>query len=170
MNADNRLFTLHELASTLTVQAIPSAPNGTSSIIASASILPPDPPAGAAFAAAEILIPAPTAKFPTPYIYVSNRNTGVQTPLGDSIAIFQHVNQGQHNEGLKLIKQVFTGLDQIRGMEFGPERDGGDEFLVASGVNGTAGVIVLKRVQGGADLEIIARNLDVPTRTSFVWL
>ncbi|KAF8882094.1 Lactonase, 7-bladed beta-propeller-domain-containing protein [Infundibulicybe gibba] len=167
---NNRIFTLHELASTLTVQAIPTAPNGTSSIIASASIIPPNPPAGAVFAAAEILIPAPTKQFPTPYIYVSNRNTGVQTASGDSIAIFEHVGQGTASEGLRLIKQVFTGLDQIRGMEFGPEDNGGDEFLIAGGVAGSAGVVMLRRTDGGRNLEIVARNLDIPTRTSFVWL
>lgn len=167
---DDRLFTLHELASTLSVQAIPKAPNGTSSIIASASIKPTDPPAGAVFAAAEILIPKPSAKFPTPYIYVSNRNTGIQDSRGDSIAIFQHVNKGRSNEGLRLITQVYTGLDQIRGMEFGPAATGGDEFLVAGGVAGSAGVIVLRRIDGGRNLQVVARNLDIPTRTSFVWL
>ncbi|TFK34616.1 Lactonase, 7-bladed beta-propeller-domain-containing protein [Crucibulum laeve] len=167
---NERLYTLHELASTLTVQTIPQAPNGTASIIASASILPPNPPAGAMFAAGEILIPAPTTKFPTPYIYVSNRNTGVQDPRGDSIAIFEHVNQGTSSEGLKLVNQVFTGLDQVRGMEFGPADKNGDQYLIASGVAGSAGVIVLQRTEGGKNMQIIAKNLDIPTRTSFVWL
>jgi len=167
---NDRLFTIHELASTLSVQNIPPAPNGTVTTFASVSIIPPNPPAGAVYAAAEVLIPAPSAKFPIPYIYVSNRNTGTQAPEGDPIAIFEHVNQGLPNEGLKLVKQVFTGLDQIRGMEFGNPEKGGDEFLIAGGVAGTAGVIVLQRTEGGRNLEIVARNLDIPTRTSFVWL
>ncbi|KAF8991043.1 Lactonase, 7-bladed beta-propeller-domain-containing protein [Cyathus striatus] len=166
----DRLFTLHELSSTLTVQAIPAAPNGTSTILANVSILPPNPPAGAKFAAGEILIPSPTVKFPTPYIYVSNRNTGTQDPRGDSIAIFEHVNKGTANEGLKLVNQVYTGIDQVRGMEFGPAAKGAEEFLIASGVAGSAGVIVLKRTENGRNMEIIATNLDIPTRTSFVWL
>ena len=37
-------------------------------------------------------------------------------------------------------------------------------------IAGTAGVIVLRRTEGGRNLEIVARNLDIPTRTSFVWL
>ncbi|KAF8960657.1 Lactonase, 7-bladed beta-propeller-domain-containing protein [Flammula alnicola] len=129
---NDRLFTVHELASTLSVQTIPPQPNGTSITFATVSIIPPNPPAGALWAGAEVLIPAPTAKFPVPYIYVSN-------PTGDSIAIFEHA--------LVLVKQVFTGLDQIRGMEFGNEAQGGDEFLIAGGVAGTAGVIVLRRTE-----------------------
>ncbi|GLB40978.1 putative lactonase, 7-bladed beta-propeller [Lyophyllum shimeji] len=169
--ANNRLFTLHELASTLSVQTLPAAPNGTSTLIATASIIPPNPPAGAAFAAAEILIPPTTKAFPTQYIYVSNRNTGVQDPRGDAIAIFQHVNVGTSSEGLKLIKHVYTGIDQPRGMAFGPaDGRGGEAFLVVAGVAGSAGTKIFKRVDGGRDLQLVATNLDIPTRTTFVWL
>lgn len=167
---NDRLFTLHELSSTLSVQAIPAAPNGTSAIIDTVSILPDDPPPNSDYHAAEILIPKPTAKFPTPYIYVSNRNTGVQDARGDSIAIFEHINQGQSDEGLKLVRQVFTGLDQIRGMEFGSVENGSDEFLIAAGVAGSAGVVVYRKTDGGRNLTEVARNLEIPTRTSFVWL
>ncbi|KAK7052190.1 putative isomerase YbhE [Favolaschia claudopus] len=163
--SNDRLYTLHELASTLTVQAIPAAPNGTSTIISSASIIPANPPATAVWAAAEILIPPPSARFGH-YIYVSNRNTGVQTPAGDSIAIFENVEQGTPKERLQLVTQVFTGLDQIRGMEFGGDDN---EFLIAGGVAGTAGVVIFKRVDGGRNLTEVVRNTDVPTRTSFVW-
>ena len=162
---------MHELSSTLTVQEIPPAPNGTSTIIASALITPPNPPQGALFAAAEILIPTPTERFRIPYIYVSNRNTGTQDPRGDTIAIFEHVFQGTPFESLRLVRQVYTGLDQIRGMEIGPvDERGGDEYLIASGFAGTAGVIVFRRIEGGRNLELVARNLEIPTRTSFVWL
>ncbi|KAF7339207.1 hypothetical protein MVEN_01998100 [Mycena venus] len=164
--SNNRLYVLHELASTLTVQAIPSFPNGTSTIISTASIIPANPPPGAVWAAAEILIPPPSARFPTQYIYVSNRNTGVQTPTGDSIAIFENVEQGTPRERLQLVTQVFTGLDQIRGMEFGAADD---EYLIAGGVAGTAGVVVYKRADGGRELQEVVRNTDIPTRTSFVW-
>jgi len=169
--ANNRLFTLHELASTLSVQTLPAAPNGTALLIDTASIVPPNPPAGAVFAAAEILIPPPTKAFPTQYIYVSNRNVGVQDPRGDAIAIFQHVHVGKHNEGLKLIKHVFTGIDQPRGMEFGPaDGRGGEAFLIVAGVAGSAGTKVFKRTDGGKNLKLVATNLDIPTRTTFVWL
>ncbi|KAJ7678065.1 Lactonase, 7-bladed beta-propeller-domain-containing protein [Mycena polygramma] len=164
--SNDRLYTLHELASTLTVQAIPTAPNGTSSIISSASIIPANAPANAVWAAGEILIPAQSAQFPSQYIYVSNRNTGVQTPTGDSIAIFENVDQGTATEHLQLVTQVFTGLDQIRGMQFGGDND---EYLIAGGVAGTAGVVIYQRVDGGRNLTEVVRNTDIPTRTSFVW-
>lgn len=169
-HVDDRLFTIHELSSTLSVQSIPAQPNGTSTTFAIESIIPSNSPAGAKWAAAEVLIPPPTRRFPIPYIYVSNRNVANNSPQGDSIAIFEHVNKGKRNEGLKLVKQVFTGLNQIRGMEFGNAQQGGEEFLAASGVAGTGGVIILRRVAGGRDLQIVARNTDVLTRSSFVWL
>ena len=156
------LYTLHELASTLTQQAIPPAPNGTvGPLIANFSILPPGLPEGAAMAAAEILVTEPSPSFPEPFIYVSNRNTGVQDPRGDAIAIFRVEPQ------LHLLGWVFTGLDQIRGMELGgPEK----EFLIASGVAGDAGTIMLKRTDGGKNMTLLVRNTEIPTRTSFVWL
>ncbi|KAJ7197006.1 Lactonase, 7-bladed beta-propeller-domain-containing protein [Mycena pura] len=163
--SNGRLYTLHELASTLTVQPIPSSPNGTSTIISTASIIPANPPPTAVWAAAEILIPPLSKRFGE-YIYVSNRNTGVQTPTGDSVAIFENLEQGTPRERLHLVRQVFTGLDQIRGMEFGGEDD---EYLIAGGVAGNAGVVIYKRVDGGRNLVEVVRNTEVPTRTSFVW-
>jgi len=163
---------VHELASTLTLQRIPAFPNGTSEIIANVSVIPPDPPAGAAYAASEILIPKPTTQFPIPFIYVSNRNIGIPdaSGKGDAIAIFQHVHGGATDEGLELVTHVFTGLQQIRGMEIGREENGGNEFLIAAGVEGEGGTVVYRRVDGGRGLEEVARNLDVPTRSTFVWL
>ncbi|KAH9849366.1 putative isomerase YbhE [Lenzites betulinus] len=158
----NTIFTVHELSSTLTQQQIPPAPNGTvGPLIANFSILPPGLPQGAAMAGAEILLTEASPSFPEPFIYVSNRNTGVQDPRGDAIAIFRLEPK------LALVGFVYTGLDQIRGMQLGgPEK----EFLIAGGVAGDAGVIMLKRIQGGRNLTILDRNLDLPTRTSFVWL
>lgn len=94
----------------------------------------------------------------------------MQDPRGDTIAIFEHVNVGTKSEGLKLINQVYTGIDQPRGIAFGPADKGGEEFLVAGGVAGTAGVLVFRRTEGGKNLQLVAKNLDIPTRTSFVWL
>jgi hypothetical protein len=72
------------------------------------SITPP----GAVWAAAGIFIPLPSARF-NQHIYVSNRNTGVQTPTAGSIPTFKNVGQGTPEK--KLVTQVFTGLNQIRG-------------------------------------------------------
>ncbi|KAG2029247.1 Lactonase, 7-bladed beta-propeller-domain-containing protein [Suillus americanus] len=163
---ENQLYTVHELASTLTLQDFPAYPNFSTPLISNVSIVPQYQPAGSSFAGAEVLIPLPTAEFPTPYIYTSNRNTGVQDPRGDTIAIFENVNNQ-----LVLRNQVYTGLDQIRGMMHGQQAgEGGDAYIVAAGFAGTAGVKVFKRTEGGANLEEVAVNTELPTRTSFVWL
>lgn len=163
---DNMLYILHELSSTLTLQEVPSYPNGTSQTLSNVSTIPPDPPAGSVFAAAEILLPEPTAEYPIPYIYTSNRNLQVQDPRGDTIAIFENVNNQ-----LVLRNQVYTGLDQVRGMMSGEQAGiGGEAYIVAGGAVGTTGVKVFKRTEGGANLEEVAANTVMPIRVTFVWL
>ena len=57
---------------------------------------------------------------------------------------------------------------QIRSMALGPvDGEGSDEFLVA-GANLDGGVAVFKRTQGGRNLEVVARNTDLPS--SFVFI
>lgn len=182
---DDQLYTIHEHSSTLTLQNIPPSPINTAApLIANVSIIPSDPPTGAKFAAAEILIPPTTDQFTEPYIYVSNRNIGTTDARGDSIAIYQRVTtttpsvtgrrsirtRQSTTVSLELVAQVYTGLDQIRGMQIGRVEDGGVEFLVASGVVGTGGVVVFQRTEGGRNLVEVARNQQIPTRTSFVWV
>jgi 6-phosphogluconolactonase (cycloisomerase 2 family) len=160
---NNILYTIHELSSTLTSQHIPILPANYSSLISNSSILPPGLPQGASMAAAEILIPPRSKSFPKSYIYVSNRNVGVQDPRGDSIAIFAfNRNTGK----FKLVNQIFTGLDQIRGMEFGGEDS---RYLIAGGVAGTAGVVIYERIDGGRNMQEVVRNTVIPTATSFIW-
>ena len=81
----------------------------------------------------------------------------MSTAEGDSIAIFEHVNQGQQNESLILINQVFTGLNQIRGMEIG---NGGEEYLMAGAASGKG---VFRRTEEGRNLELVVRYQDIPT-------
>ena len=69
--------------------------------------------------------------------------------------------------GLKVVNQFFTGIQQVRGMEFGGEDS---EYLIASGVVGTGGVAVFKRTEGGKNFVEVARNTEIPTRTSFLWV
>ncbi|KAJ7845470.1 Lactonase, 7-bladed beta-propeller-domain-containing protein [Mycena leptocephala] len=192
---DNILFTVHETASTLTAQAIPAAPNGTAiPLISNVTTVPADALQGSVFAAAEILISTPTDAFPSPLIYVSNRNISpnVTDPRGDTIAIFEFVNgtdssvpytttnarrmlrrrvrrQDDSQPQLKLVAQIPTGLQQIRGMQLGRVDDGGDEFIIA-GANTVGGVAVFQRVDGGRNLTLVARNLDLGNRTSFVFV
>ncbi|KAJ7636470.1 putative isomerase YbhE [Roridomyces roridus] len=159
--ADDFLYVLHETVSTITKQAIPSFPNGTSPILANVSVVPPpsdNPPAAAVFAAAEILY-APT---PEPYIYASNRNIAGpegQDARGDSIAVIDPSTMG-------VVNQVYTGLLEIRGMEFGVGEEGA-EFLVALGAV-SGGMVVYKRTEGGKQLEEVARNSTAVTRSSLV--
>ncbi|KAH8109447.1 putative isomerase YbhE [Phellopilus nigrolimitatus] len=159
---DGYLYTLHELSSTLTSQLLPAAPNGTSSLIANFSIVPPDPPSGAAFAGGEIVIPAVSPSLSGSFVLTSNRNTGTQDPKGDAITVFSAGPAGE----LELFDYVFTGIDQIRGMHlFGDE----DRYVIAGGVAGEAGVLVYERTGSGGNLTLLAQNTEVPTRTSFVW-
>ncbi|KIY52129.1 putative isomerase YbhE [Fistulina hepatica ATCC 64428] len=167
---DGYLYTLHELSSTLTVQEMPSYPNGSSPFIANVSIVPPHRREGSKFQAAEILLPPMSINFPVPYIYVSNRNTGTEDEAGDTIAIFEHVGKHTSNSALELVTQFYPGLNQIRGMEFGSAFSGSDEFLVASGTVGGGGVVVMRRTNSGRALEVVARDTSIATRTSFVWL
>ncbi|THH03776.1 hypothetical protein EW145_g6014 [Phellinidium pouzarii] len=160
---DDYLYVVHELSSTLTSQHLPAAPNGTSSLTANFSIIPPDLPSGAAMAGAEILIPTISHTFSGSFVYVSNRNTGVQDARGDAITIFKSFPEGK----LELLDYVYTGLDQIRGMQFFGEED---RYLIASGVAGDAGVLVYERTGNGGNLTLLAQNTEVPTRTSFVWV
>lgn len=71
---------------------------------------------------------------------------------------------------LNLVAQVFTGLDQIRGMMIGNTDDGSDAFIVAGANVGTKGVAIFQRTDGGRNLTEVGRSGDVPTRTSFVFV
>ncbi|KAJ6504090.1 Lactonase, 7-bladed beta-propeller-domain-containing protein [Mycena vitilis] len=188
---DNILFTVHETASTLTAQAIPAGPNGTTSpLLANVTTFPAGALPGSKFAAAEILISTPTDAFPTPLIYVSNRNISpnVTDSAGDTIAIYEFLNGTEActttnarrmlrrrarrqaaTPQLNLLAQVPTGLQQIRSMALGRVDDGGDEFIIA-GANTVGGVAVFQRVDGGRNLTLVARNADLQNRTSFVFV
>ncbi|PIL23472.1 hypothetical protein GSI_14783 [Ganoderma sinense ZZ0214-1] len=160
---ENMLYTLHEQRSALTQQEIPRPPNGTTGpLIANFNVTPPGLPEGALLGASEIVLAEASPTFPEPFIYVSNRNVGsALDPRGDAIAIFRVEPQ------LELVGYAFTGLLQVRSMALGgPE----NEFLVAAGEAGSGGTIVMRRTEGGRNLTIVARNTDVPTRTTFVWL
>lgn len=47
---------------------------------------------------------------------------------------------------------------------------GGEAYIVAAAVEGTSGVKVFKRTDGGTNLEEVAANTVIPTRSTFVWL
>ena len=111
--------------------------------------------------AAEILIPPLTTSFPTPYIYISNRND--PSPEGDIISIF---SPGDRSDGLQLVNEVRTGLKHVRGILFGGN-DG--RYLVAGGAQG-GGVKVFERTDGGRGLREVVRNEGVEAPTGFAWV
>jgi 6-phosphogluconolactonase (cycloisomerase 2 family) len=80
---------------------------------------------------------------------------------GDTIAIFSLASNGT----FKLLKQVHTGLQNLRGFIIDPS----SKYLVAGG-EVAGGVKVFERVSGGADLVQVAASEQVPTVSSFVWL
>jgi len=135
-------------------------------------IVPDNNIQGARWQAAEILIPTPTAEYPTPYIYVSNRNTGTVDPAhkGDTIAVYEHINKGKAGEKLQLINQIYTGLEQVRGVVIGEACKGGEKYLIASGVVGSGGVVMFERTEQGKNLKELARNTEVKTRQSFLFM
>jgi hypothetical protein len=164
------IYTLHEKANTLTAQLIPDVSSSATleQIPAreSLSILPPrvSTEAAASYAGAELLMPEPNKAFPKEYLYASNRNVApnanVTNPEGDAIAIFS-------TNPLTLVTHVFTGVNQVRGMEFFGEDN---EFLIVGGLGG-GGVAVFKRTGDGGGLELVARNREDGSlgRTGFAW-
>jgi 6-phosphogluconolactonase (cycloisomerase 2 family) len=110
--------------------------------------------------AAEILLPKPNSSFPTPYIYISNRND--PSPEGDIISIFDFTSDSRK---LELIAEVRSGLKHVRSIMFGGEDD---KYLIAGGVNG-GGVKVFERINGGKALKEVAKNQGITAPTAFLW-
>ena len=50
-------------------------------------------------------------------------------------------------------------------MVFGPARNGGEAYVVASGFVGGGSVVVYERTGGRTELQEVARDKDVPTRS-----
>lgn len=137
----------------------PPSPDALTLVASTPSMSNP-PPQPTDMLAAEILIPPPNPTYPTPYLYLSNRND--PSPLGDIISIFDLSNP----DALELVAEVRSGLKHLRGMAFGgPD----DKWLVAGGVNG-GGVKVFERVDGGRELRVVAEHKDVEAPTGFLWL
>ncbi|KAF8511462.1 Lactonase, 7-bladed beta-propeller-domain-containing protein [Gautieria morchelliformis] len=158
---DGIMYLLHELASLLTSQKIPSN-DETSSPFISMSLITPAGVNTSDYGAAEIQMPRTTPEFPERLIYTSNRQiAGTEDPRGDSIAIFSLASNGSFS----LVRQVHTGLQQLRGFIVDPS----GRYLVAGG-NVAGGVKVFERIHGGTDLVQVAASEEVPTASTFVWL
>ncbi|OCH89438.1 putative isomerase YbhE, partial [Obba rivulosa] len=151
------LYTLMELTSEVAAHYLPPLPTAPAFITSVSTLSVPLPLPD--MLAAEILIPTPNSQFPTPYLYVSNRND--PSPDGDTIAIFDI----SHPEKLTLVAEVRTGLRHLRGMVFGgPD----DRWLVAGGAHGP-GVKIFERTNGGRMLKEIA-SVEVAAPTGFLWV
>jgi 6-phosphogluconolactonase (cycloisomerase 2 family) len=186
------LLTLHETASTLTTQNLSA--QDPLAIISQLSVIPDSASKNATFGAGEILLPPTSDAFPDQFIYVSNRNVSPDPAdidsRGDTVAIFSVDETGQ----LKLENQVFTGIQGPRGLAFSGANavdakasdqetasttdtrafsifgDRAAEFLAVGGQAGTGGVVIMQRTEGGKNMVEVARNTEIPTRTSFAWL
>lgn len=156
---DGNLYTLMELTNTLVRHRFPPLPNLPSFVTSTPTMSNPIPLPNDMLAA-EILIPPTNAAFPTPYLYLSNRND--PSPEGDIISIFSITNP----DTLELVAEVRSGLQHVRSIVFfGPD----DKWLIAGGVNG-GGVKVFERVDGGKSLKVIATNEAVEAPTGFLWV
>ena len=156
---DGYLFTILELKNKVVLHRFPPLP-ALPTFIKSTPTMSNPPPASSNQLAAEILIPPTNEFFPTPYLYLSNRND--PSPQGDIISIFSIHNPGS----LDLIAEIRTGLKHLRGMVFGGPND---KYLVAGGVDG-GGVKVFERIDGGKSLQLVATNSSIQAPTSFLWL
>jgi 6-phosphogluconolactonase (cycloisomerase 2 family) len=151
---EGHLYCVMELSNQIAKSKYPQAP--TEAEIKSTLSNPP--PVPHTMLAAELLIPQPNASYPTPYVYISNRND--PSPEGDTIAIFSHDN-------LELLAEVRTGLKHVRGMMFGGEKD---KYLIAGGADG-GGFKVFERIDGGKGLKVAAALGDESVKpTGFYWL
>ncbi|KZS89151.1 putative isomerase YbhE [Sistotremastrum niveocremeum HHB9708] len=159
----NTIYVLHELFNSLSEQIIPASRFSTADpTIKTLLTTPPGVnTTNGTYHAAELLFPKPNLLFPQEFLYVSNRDTGIPDPRGDSVAIFA-------TNPLRFVTQVYTGLDQIRGMELGGPNN---EYLIAAGLT-DGGVAVFERIDGGASLKLLARNTEAVSqdRSTFIWL
>ncbi|KAI0827778.1 putative isomerase YbhE [Trametes gibbosa] len=157
------LYTALELTSEVSAHRFPPLPSEPTLLdLIPTMRTPPPPPASAEMLAAEILLPQPNASFPTPYLYVSNRND--PSPEGDIISILSPASEASGGK-IGCVAEVRSHLKHLRGMEFGGA-DG--RWLIAGGVFG-GGVRVFERVDGGRDLKEVA-EIALAAPTGFLWL
>ncbi|KJA18135.1 hypothetical protein HYPSUDRAFT_70161 [Hypholoma sublateritium FD-334 SS-4] len=156
---DGALFTLLELGSKIVRHRFPPLP-ALPKLVASVPTMAHPPPTPNDMLAAEVLIPAPNVAFPTPYLYLSNRND--PSPEGDTIAVFSI----SAPDSLDLVAEFRTGLRHLRGLVFGgPDA----RYVVAGGANG-GGVKVFERINGGTGFALVAALDSVNAPTAFLWL
>ncbi|KAF8608340.1 3-carboxy-cis,cis-mucoante lactonizing enzyme [Ceratobasidium sp. AG-I] len=164
------LYTLHELASTLSSQTLPALGSGVEPETISTLSIVPEGADSSTFGAAELIIDEARG-----LLYASNRlmaelfnvarNLAASPdPRGDTIAIFSFDAVGK----LALVNQVYTGLNRLRAVAQGGPND---QYIAAAGQTG-GGLAVFEKLDGGRNLVARARLADgvVQAPSSFVWL
>jgi hypothetical protein len=163
---DGILYTLNELASTLTAHAFPPLPAAATLLSTTPSLqLPPGEALGDRLAAELLLAPALTEDAQNrnslpPFLYATNRND--PRAAGDTLAIFSL----EDPTAPSLVAEVHTGLRHVRGAALGGE-DG--RWIVLGGARG-GGVKMYERVDGGRSVKEVAALSDVQAPTGFLWL
>lgn len=133
----------------------PQPNDSGASLLGNFSVLPTDPPAGAAWGAGELLL-SPDNKF----LYASNRNVGTTDERGDPIAIFSV-------DPFTLVDHVYTKVTHVRGMMIGGQNG---EYLIAAGQN-AGGVVIYERGTDGSLKELDRYTGEGSDKlTTFTWL
>lgn len=156
---DGVLYTVLELTCEVSAHRFPPLP-AEPTLLATAPTMSkfPGGPSELVMLPAEIFVPPPNSAYPTPYLYVSNRND--PSPEGDVITIFAIADSAK----LENAAEVRSGLNHLRGMVFGGEDN---KYLIAGGALG-GGVKVFLRTDGGKGLKEVA-SLDLKAPTAFLW-
>lgn len=157
VHPDSTLYTLHELSNTLTQHTLPSLSSGIQPTLVTTLPVIPAGASNTTLGAGELLISPVSSQLPTQYLYASNRND--PNPAGDTIAIFG-LNP------LRLIAQVRTGVQHIRGLQIGGDHG---QYIIAGGLNG-GGIVIYERTNGGTTLTEKARVQGVQSPTAFAFL
>ncbi|KEP45857.1 lactonase, 7-bladed beta-propeller [Rhizoctonia solani 123E] len=151
------LYTLHEIASTLTQQNIPPLGSATQpDISASISIVPPNSTNPQSYLASELLLSPVSSAFPTQYLYAMNRGDS-----SDAIAI---VSIAKHT--LEIVAHIRTGVNFARGVALS---HGGGKYLAVAGQY-SGDLAIFERTNEGVGLKEIARVSGLTQPTSVAWL
>jgi len=147
--AEDILYTLNELTSTLTAHRLPPLPAAPTLLSTTPTLRrPSEEPLGDRLAAELLLAPAVTREdggYPS-FLYASNRND--PSPAGDTLAVFSL----EKPEEPELVAEVHTGLRHLRGAAIVGE----DSRWVVLGGTQDGGDKVYERVDGGRSLREIA--------------
>jgi len=154
------LYTLNELANTLTAHRLPPLP-AAPTFLSTTPVLrrTSDEPLASNRLAGELLLAPAVAGAGPSFLYASNRND--PNPAGDTLVIFSM----EKPEAPEFVAEVRTGLKHLRGAAIVGEDS---RWIVLGGARG-GGVKVYERVDGGRSLREVASLPGVEKPTAFLW-